>query len=285
MQYNKLNYIFNIDDTSFQVSMAALEKFERFIPSHSHGKDCYEIHYIISGKGTAIINGITYPIDKDTLYITGPYIVHEQIPFTQDPMVEYCIYLRFLQKNKKAASSRNSILSSFEEHPFWFGHDTQNIRPIMQMIFFELEHKNMGHHALLKALFQQLIIYIVRNYTNNTPNKPIPEFAFNGHTSLLSIEEAFLYDYKDITLNQLAKRMNISSRQAERLLKQYYNNTFQKKRTEARMSAASVLLKSSNYSISCIAEMTGYSSSEHFSHAFKRYFGVSASEYRKNMNY
>lgn len=282
MQYNKLNYIINIDDASFQVSMAALEKFERFIPSHSHGKDCYEIHYIISGNGTAIINSAVYPIDKNTLYITGPYIVHEQIPSAQDPMVEYCIYLRFLQKNKKT-DSRSSILSLFKEHPFWFGHDNHNICSIMQMIFFELEHRNLGYHALLTALFQQLIICIVRNYTNNAPNKSVPEYAFTSQTSLLSIEEAFLYDYKDITLNQLAKRMNISSRQAERLLKQYYNNTFQKKRTEARMSAASVLLKTSNYSISCIAEMIGYSSSEHFSHAFKRYFGISASEYRKNM--
>lgn len=283
MQYNNLNYTFQINNASFQLSMAALEKFERSMPAHSHGKDCYEIHYIIGGNGTVVVNGISYPIEKDIIYVTGPYVIHEQIPFEPDPMVEYCLYLRVFNKNKKAAV-KNSVISVFEDHPFWFGHDTQNIHPIMQMIFFEIEHKNMGHHAMLSALFQQLIVYIVRNYINNDLIKPVPEAIFFEHTSLLQIEEAFLYDYKDITLNKLADRMSISTRQAERLLKQYYNSTFQKKRTEARMSAASILLKSNRHSITDIAEMTGYSTSEHFSHAFKRHFGMSASEYRKKIN-
>ena len=158
----------------------------------------------------------------------------------------------------------------------------QNIRPVLQMIFYEMEYKNIGHHAQLSALFQQLIICLVRNYTGNPPIRLDTGAGLNVQTSLLSIEEAFLYDYKDITLEKLAARINVSPRQAERLMRQYYNSTFQKKRTEARMSAATVMLKSGTLSIARIAEETGYSSSEHFAHTFRQYFGVSAGEYRKS---
>lgn len=280
MNYKNLNYVFNIDHASAHVSMAADGTFNSSIPSHSHGKNCYEIHYIISGSGMVIINGISHILAKDMLYVTGPHIVHEQIPSAHDPMAEYCIYLRLFRENKKLYD-KCFVLPLFEAQAFWIGYDTQNIRSVMGQIFSELEQKSFGHLTLISALFQQLIIYVVRNYTINSPVQPIQEFSSIGLTSLLSLEEAFLYDYKDITLEQLAKRINVSTRQVQRLLKQYYNSTFQKKRTEARMSAASVLLKSSSYSIAYISEMIGYSTSEHFSNAFKKYFGVSASIYRK----
>lgn len=283
MQFNNLGYSFTIDDTSFQVSMVALEKFERSIPRHAHGKDCYEIHYIISGNGTAIINGNNYFIDANTLYTTGPYITHEQIPFSSNPMVEYCVYLRLFPNSgsKSSKSTDSSLASSFRKHTFWFGHDTQNLHPLMQMIIYELENKHTGHHVLLSALFQQLIVYLVRNYSEKAILNPIVETSDNSKSSLLTIEEAFLYDYKDITLKKLAQSINMSPRQTERLLMQFYSSTFQKKRTEARMSAASILLKSSTYPIGYISELVGYSSSEHFSHAFKKYYGCNASEYRK----
>ena len=47
------------------------------------------------------------------------------------------------------------------------------------------------------------------------------------------------------------------------------------------MSAASILLTYSDRSISSIAEELGYSSVEHFSAAFRKYYNKSARQYRK----
>ena len=47
------------------------------------------------------------------------------------------------------------------------------------------------------------------------------------------------------------------------------------------MSAACLLLQKTNLSIATIAEELGYSSSEHFTHAYKKYYGTTPTAFRK----
>ena len=274
MHDNSLNFTFPLEHVSFQVSMVSTGRMVRSIPAHAHGRGCYEIHYIRHGSGTVVIDGVPRRVGQNTLYTTGPSILHEQIPDPSDPMVESCIYLRVFPDLEQA---------------FWMGQDTQQVLPLFDTIFQELEQKKPGYRPLLSALFQQLIVCIARNYLEPEAYQPVPENGFedaSGDSSLsLIVEEAFLYEYRTITLERLARRIHLSPRQTERLIRQYYNSTFLKKRTEARIGAASVLLKTTELPVGEIAEMTGYSSSEHFSYAFKTYTGMSAREFRRKSSF
>jgi AraC-like DNA-binding protein len=157
----------------------------------------------------------------------------------------------------------------------------QNIHLFLQLIFQELETPNVGSEQELISLFQLLIIHIIRNFASTALPKPITFNQSMVNEPFLLIEEAFLSDYKTLTLNQLSTKIGLSPRQTERLLKQYYNSSFQKKKAEARMAAAVSMLINTKETITSIAEKTGYSSSEHFAHAFKKYYQISASDYRK----
>ena len=287
MHDNSLNFTFPLEHVSFQVSMVSTGRMVRSIPAHAHGRGCYEIHYIRHGSGTVAIDGVPRRVGQNTLYTTGPSILHEQIPDPSDPMVESCIYLRVFPDFEKM--ERTSFLTPFLEQAFWMGQDTQQVLPLFDTIFQELEQKKPGYRPLLSALFQQLIVCIARNYLEPEAYQPVPENGFedaSGDSSLsLIVEEAFLYEYRTITLERLARRIHLSPRQTERLIRQYYNSTFLKKRTEARIGAASVLLKTTELPVGEIAEMTGYSSSEHFSYAFKTYTGMSAREFRRKSSF
>ena len=287
MHDNSLNFTFPLEHVSFQVSMVSTGRMVRSIPAHAHGRGCYEIHYIRHGSGTVVIDGVPRRVGQNTLYTTGPSILHEQIPDPSDPMVESCIYLRVFPDFEKM--ERTSFLTPFLEQAFWMGQDTQQVLPLFDTIFQELEQKKPGYRPLLSALFQQLIGCIARNYLEPEAYQPVPENGFedaSGDSSLsLIVEEAFLYEYRTITLERLARRIHLSPRQTERLIRQYYNSTFLKKRTEARIGAASVLLKTTELPVGEIAEMTGYSSSEHFSYAFKTYTGMSAREFRRKSSF
>lgn len=276
---------FSLGRYDFHVSNIVLEQFERSIPRHSHSKNSYEIHYIPFGYGKASINGKDYEVTPNTLFITGPFVEHAQIPNCQDPMCEYCIYLKLGHSSFPVSSAPEKKLTAlFKKTNFWFGQDTQDIHSLMNQLFFELEHHYTGYSIQAESLLKQLIIKLVRNYENKpeiSTRKVSPNLIDNKY---LIIEECFLYEYRTLTLDKLSARLGLGIRQTERLLKDHYGKTFLQKKTEARMSAASILLQNSGLSITQIAEDTGYSCVEHFSASFKHYYGQSASAYRKELS-
>ena len=86
------NIQFVIENVSFFISNIACEQFLVPVPKHAHGNESYELHYISSGYGSARINGSVYKLVPDMLYITGPHIEHEQVPYIGNPMTEYSVF-------------------------------------------------------------------------------------------------------------------------------------------------------------------------------------------------
>lgn len=305
-RFDRQDLSFTIENLRFHAANIVFEQFKRSIPRHSHSRNSYEIHYIPFGQGHATMNGRRYELVPGTLFVTGPFVEHEQIPFPGDPMSEYCIYLKIEHipssgktglRHPPAGHPSPAVL--FENTSFWFGQDTQDVHSLMKQLFAELEHRSPGYDLLAVSCLQQLIVKMVRNYMgiNSLPGSfsGLPggvlssgaDIRSSGHVltnnQLLIVEECFLYDYQILTLEKLASRLGLGIRQTERLLKEQYGKTFLRKKTEARMSAASILLQDSNKSITEISNELGYSSIEHFSAAFKRFYGKSASECRKEL--
>ncbi|MDD6614600.1 MAG: AraC family transcriptional regulator [Lachnospiraceae bacterium] len=283
--YTSLDIHFTVENTRFHASNIVFERFLRTIPNHSHGARSYEIHYIPDGFGKARINQKYYEIKPNTLYVTGPHIEHFQIPDPQNPMSEYCVYIKIDSPRKNgAADQSDSIAECFQQYPFWFGQDTQNIHALMQKLFFELEHQYLGYKEEVQSLLCQLIISMVRNYRQiHKSSSPFTGSSINDSKAIIT-EEYFLYEYQKLSLEELANRLGLSPRQTERYLKEHYGRTFLQKKTESRMSTAAILLSDLSRSITSVSEELGYSSIEHFSSAFRRYYGCSAREYRARLN-
>ena len=85
-----------------------------------------------------------------------------------------------------------------------------------------------------------------------------------------------------LTLEELAAILHLSVRQTQRLLQRNFGKTFSQKLNEARIAAAAQLLLNTGLSVTEIGERTGFSSIEHFSSSFRRFTGVSPTQYRKN---
>lgn len=280
VQYNNLDIRIDLDGIGFRILNIAQETLHRIIPSHSHGSQSYEIHYILQGQGKVVINGILYPAETGTLYVAGPHITHAQIPKTADPMVDFCIYL---QLDDSSGNPTHSLGKLFSCRSFWIGSDTQQLEPFLLQLLKELRQRRLGYTVIVESLLQQIMIRILRNY-DIPPTIPYHRFseAPLSDARAFIIEEAFLYEYATLTLEQLARKLGLCERQTQRMLLHYYGKTFREKRNEARMSAAAVLLGYTRRSISSIAEELGYATAEHFTSAFKREFNLSPKEYRKN---
>ncbi len=283
---NGIDLQFSIADTRFNALNFVYEEFRRSIPRHVHGSGSYEIHYISQGYGQALIQGHSYEVTPNTLFVTGPHIEHAQTPSPNRPMCEYCIYLKEEKKrqNHPYREGEDALLEAWERTPFWFGQDTQRAGSLILELFGELKEMKTGWQFQAEALLRQLPVKLVRNYEYDKKNQeqaaaPISQ---SDKTAVL-IEEYFLYQYDSLSLEELACLLHLGTRQTERLLQRQYGKSFLQKKTEARMSAASILLSDPGRSVTSVSEALGYSSVEHFSTAFRKYYQMSPRQYRKEM--
>ena len=135
---------------------------------------------------------------------------------------------------------------------------------------------------MLRALFMQFLVKILRNY-EPASNAAITYIPIPLVKAYILIEDSFLLEYDTITLNELSRRLGLSTRQTSRILFNRYGQNFLQKRTEARMAAAATFLKEGKLSISEISDRLGYSYPNHFHTAFKNYYKMTVSEYKQNI--
>lgn len=133
----------------------------------------------------------------------------------------------------------------------------------------------------METLLRQLMVHAVRCYHRRAGARLHFQPATLADAQDFILEESFLYDYPTLTLEQLADRLGLSVRQTQRLLQERHGQTFLQKRSSARISASEILLAYTDKSIEEIALEVGYSSSEHFSGAFRAFHGMSPRQYRK----
>ncbi|WP_261807202.1 AraC family transcriptional regulator [Lapidilactobacillus luobeiensis] len=285
-ELHDLELSFQLGTVHFQVLNLLDGVIRQVIPQHHHGRTSYEIHYIASGYGTVVVAGKQYELTPGMLYMTGPGVDHAQIPQQKQPMREFCVYLKVSQDQEYSAAApvantATTNLTYFLATPFWLGPDQQDLRQLFTTIFTELTNQESGFQITLNALFQQLIVKMILNYQGQ-PQQERPQGALLPADRLVvTIEDYFLHDYQKANLSDLAQKIGTSPRQAERWLQRLYGQSFREKKTEARMSAAMMLLLYTEQSITAIGGMIGFSSLEHFSHAFKKYYGKSPRVFRQ----
>lgn len=84
------------------------------------------------------------------------------------------------------------------------------------------------------------------------------------------------------TLENLSKRLHLSTRQTERAIKSIYGRTFCEQVLYLKMEKARELLEKTDMTVNKISSAIGYSSTRSFFSAFKTAYGMTPSQYRKS---
>lgn len=282
MKNDNLNITFSIGRYMITILKFTYECQTWNTPSHSHSSNSYELHYIPQGRGTLISSQKSYDLYPNVLYTTGPHVEHQQYPDPDDPTYEYCIYLRIEEthaKQRRKNMEQENIMDLFLNYPFWYGTDQADLPVTLEQIHRELFYPKPAAGLMLEALFIQFMVKVLRNY------KPASKAAITSIPiplikAYILIEDSFLLEYDTITLEELSHRLGLSTRQTSRILFDRYGQNFIQKRTEARMAAAVTFLKEGRLSVSEIAARLGYSCPNHFHAAFKKYYHMTATEYK-----
>lgn len=268
MEFEFFNIKFKISDFRFQTMTTPY-------PIHYHGKNTIEIHYLKNGSGEVIISNTSYLVKKGFFFIVGEFTKHTQIPSPNDPMDKYSIYLTYDDEE-----CNNPVVKDLIKNITWVGEDKFNSLEIFDKVRYEAEKKNIAYRDLIKEYIKILFINVIRNRYEKI--SAISQ-AKDHDNKLFEIEKIFLNEFRDITLPEMASRLKMSERDLQRYIKKAYNKTFNDLKLEARMSFAANKLTYSDIQISALSNMTGYSSTEHFTFAFKKYFGQTPLKYKKEV--
>ncbi|PQP88662.1 AraC family transcriptional regulator [Paenibacillus sp. AR247] len=258
------------------------------MPEHSHSIGSYELHYIPTGQGTLVAGDKSYPLGPGSLYMTGPLVPHEQLTNLEDPMAEYCVFLEVLSADPLSSqvngcSEEDSALSRcLLDTPFWIGQDCGEMLILFQLLAAEISRRKLGYLQSTTRLLELILIKTLRQYSKHSAAEIASPVKTLDDSRLLIIENSFLYEYAALTLSGLADRLGLSIRQTERAIFKQFGLSFNEKKLSARMGASAYLLATTKLSIAEISSKIGFSTPESFTVAFKRYYRITPTLFRKS---
>lgn len=90
---------------------------------------------------------------------------------------------------------------------------------------------------------------------------------------------------KNVTLEEIAKRVGVSSQYLSKIFKEETNQTFVEYLTNLRINRAKEIIQTSDQSIKQVGIMVGYKDPNYFSRIFRSVVGISPSDFRKNVKH
>ena len=172
------------------------------------------------------------------------------------------------------------FLTAFDE--FSYAKKAISVRAIDYVLMLVIEEamrmvEEQGQRKEMEQFFQN------ESEEADFEEDPVQPEDDNDHMSRVGamirsfIEENYMYD---ISMQELARRMNYSEPYFCKLFKQYFDQNFTAYLTEYRIAEAKKLLEQPTFNIKDVGKAVGYSDSNYFTKVFKRITGQSPTEYR-----
>jgi AraC-like DNA-binding protein len=130
------------------------------------------------------------------------------------------------------------------------------------------------------APVEQMLLEVYHKYLKQNHAKKAPEWT----KELKEMIQDQLDTNMSLSLQQVSHDLEINPSYLSREFSKYFENlSFGDYIRKLRIEKATHLLETTNYPLTEIAYLTGFSDQSHFNRIFKKHVGMTASEYRKNL--
>lgn len=237
--------------------------------------DCYLIHYVRKGKGTCVIDGITYHIKKGQGFLIQPGQIGYYISDVEDDW-KYC-YIGFDGSKSKYYLDQAKITT---ENPIF----TYNLKFSLAEIVRQLiavESDLIVRETLQMSLIYSFISRLIENGEDkNTPSRNSGERT-DYYIDLATTFMIRNYSLK-ISIQDVARHVGLNPSYLGSLFKSQFQISPQEFLRNYRIERACELMSNPMLSIGDISRSVGYDDQLQFSKIFKKTKLLSPKKYRDN---
>ena len=232
--------------------------------------DFYILHYVTKGKGTYTINGRTYYVCAGDAFLIYPGVSISKETDPED-LWEYC-WVGF-----------NGMDAQILLNMTQFTPDNAVIRYDHPEIARRIEdiHEHRGHQLCssirMTAMLYELFAYLIEVGQNIQAGTHINDKYVSAACDYIGKT----YSNKNLTVEMVADYLNVSRSCLFRAFKDVLNKSPMMYLKETRIREACVLLQMTNFSVSEVADKTGYADALYFSKVFRSLVGKTPTEFRK----
>lgn len=276
------------DELYFDESPVSLPCTDGFSTLHYH--DRYEIGICEEGEGLFLFDNEVSYISKGDLVFIPPHKRHYSRSLNEkEPCLCRFVYVSVktmenlisfvLGDNEKAKDILLSVDKNFE--PIFSKTTNSNLAKILIEIIKNCKEPTPNLSALTELRLAQFLIEAHETFTSATvsPQKIKDDSIISAVAQYLSTN----YDKND-TISAVALSFSISESQLRRRFIAVYGIPPIVYKNRLRCKIATTLLTRTHNSISEISYKIGYTDTSDFYRAFKKYYGISPSEYRLKNN-
>ncbi len=248
-----------------------------------HRQRCYEISYIVSGKGVFITDGRETEVSENQLYLNRPGQVHRIVSGHIEPL-RY-LYMGFdFSEAQEGDEGYAEIRRLFDSLTHFVATDTNNLYRIFCDAIGEVLSKRTMLTGMLKAYVSQIIIGAYRDFLYDKKTKYHPVAQVDSEQQIVYAVLNYI-ESNSCTVNQLSE-LSACLGYSYSYLSQLFSKRMGcsiKSYFRKKLFEQAIDMLREEKTISEIASELGYSTVYSFSRAFANCYGEPPGSYRRRL--
>lgn len=258
---------------SFKLLYITRSEYDQGWHSTSHTHHFTELFYIVKGRGSFILPDQEIPVKENDLVIINPNTEHTEKSNEKDSLEYIALGIEGLAFTLPDEAEEKSPIGLYTYHG-----ERRDVLFYLNRLLDEIQDAQESYETICQNIIEILIVKLQREKKFTIAKTE----SQNMNKSVAFIKHYINQNYReDITLDTLAEVGHMNKYHLAHSFKRDIGISPIEYLNSVRIREAKILLESTDYTISEIAGINGFSSQSFFTQAFKRKTSITPSGYRK----
>jgi len=255
-----------------------------------HKHPFYEIYYPLEGPIEIKVLDTTVTLEKHQLLFVSKHVEHCVLFETAYNTSYFVLIWNMFPIIGRSFRGPDGIhewddlrqaLAVIEEFGFICSETPYDGDEVLRAIQDELQNRELSWNSVIVFKMHEFLVKALRH----TFKAKVRDQEIAGKRNLGIMASKYLHTHfaEPITLEDVAKHLNFSSRHVDRVYREMFNTSIIRNLNLLRLGYAKRYLSYTDYSIEKIAELTGFECPRTLYKLFKKYEGITISQYREKM--